>query len=241
MTNPGRTTKPERRAVRRYNRYAVHVLGVAEAARWHRRGLLLDEAAGFEHMLGDMFPGTRYDRAPAQFKANTLRMLGLIEGDDAANIGAGTVPADPATRERVERLLERARRVRFTEGPNAHGFIEDTHISVGYHNGAHHADAMFAAWAAFAQGRQAAEYDAWDGNPWHDSADGASPRAPRMNPGFVIIDDPHPDDDPFPEVESVEVEPDGFLTLTYARDPNEVDALHAEAIERALDEEYNDE
>lgn len=232
MTNPGRTTKPERRAVRRYNRYAVRVLGVAEAARWHRDGILLDEAEGFEHMLAEMFPGTRYDRrhdrAPVDLTPNTLRMLGLIEGDDVANIGAGTVPADAASRERVERMVAAAEA----------NLYNPERLATVWRNWVLYGE-MTSPMGRFNAIRRP------DGSAAIiDQANDSAPSAPRMNgynPGFVIIDEPNPDEDPFPTVESVEVEPDGFLTLTYARDPFEADAARAEAIDHMLEKDYDDE
>lgn len=57
MRNPNRTTKPERRAIRRYNPYAARILGVAQAARWYRDGILLDEAEGFDNILDSVLYG----------------------------------------------------------------------------------------------------------------------------------------------------------------------------------------
>lgn len=57
MRNPNRTTKGERRFVRRYNPYAARILGVAQAARWYREGVLLDEASGFDNLVNDLMSG----------------------------------------------------------------------------------------------------------------------------------------------------------------------------------------
>lgn len=87
MRNPNRTTKRERRAVRRYNPYAARVLGAAEAARWYRRGILLDEAAGFDNILNDLkhgpVPLDLNDRVNATIdgKRDRLeRILGTVPG-----------------------------------------------------------------------------------------------------------------------------------------------------------------
>lgn len=52
--NANRTTKGERRFVRRYNPYAARALGIAQAARWYREGVLLDEARGFDNLVNDL-------------------------------------------------------------------------------------------------------------------------------------------------------------------------------------------
>lgn len=63
--NPNRTTKPERRLIRRRNPTMCRILGVAQAARWHRDGWLLDEAKAFESMAADIL----YGRPPADLDA----------------------------------------------------------------------------------------------------------------------------------------------------------------------------
>lgn len=86
MRNPNRTTKGERRFVRRYNPYAARVLGAAEAARWYRRGILLDEAAGFDNILNDLKHG------PVRLDLND-RVNATIDGKrDRLERILGTVP-----------------------------------------------------------------------------------------------------------------------------------------------------
>lgn len=73
MRNPNRTTKRERRAVRQYNPYAARILGVAQAARWHREGILLDEARGLDNLVNDALyglpPDDLFDKMLARVKA----------------------------------------------------------------------------------------------------------------------------------------------------------------------------
>lgn len=66
--NANRTTKPERRLIRRRNPTMCRILGVAQAARWHRDGFLLDEAKAFETMAADVL----YGRPPADLDDRVL-------------------------------------------------------------------------------------------------------------------------------------------------------------------------
>lgn len=54
MRNPNRTTKAERRAVRRWNPTAARILGTAEAARLWRDGLLYAEGDSLERIMADI-------------------------------------------------------------------------------------------------------------------------------------------------------------------------------------------
>lgn len=69
--NPNRTTKPERRRIRRRNPTMSRILGVAQAARWHRDGFLLDEAKAFETMAADVL----YGRPPGDLGDRVMRVL----------------------------------------------------------------------------------------------------------------------------------------------------------------------
>jgi hypothetical protein len=71
--NPNRTTKPERRLIRRRNPTMSRILGVAQAARWHREGFLLDEAKAFETMAADVL----YGRPPADLDDRVMRVLAV--------------------------------------------------------------------------------------------------------------------------------------------------------------------
>lgn len=85
MRNPNRTTKPERRAIRRYNPYAARILGVAQAARWHREGILLDEARGFDNLVNDALyglpPADLFDKMLARVKAQCPTHTGYEVSD----------------------------------------------------------------------------------------------------------------------------------------------------------------
>jgi hypothetical protein len=86
MRNPNRTTKGERRFVRQYNPYAARVLGVAQAARWYRDGILLDEAQGFDNLVNDLMYG------PVPLDLNELVTAALGRQRDALERKMGTVP-----------------------------------------------------------------------------------------------------------------------------------------------------
>jgi hypothetical protein len=223
MRNPSRTTKTERRLARRYNPTAARVLGVAEAARWYRNGSLLDEAEGFASIVNDL-------------------KYGIIPDDLNDRVDAAIY----AQRDALERTLGALP-----------GALNPTSSNVNHYSGG----------------------------------------PTGYTPGFVIIDEPNPAEVRYPTVESVTVEPDGWLNLKYAphisagldvhqvdqgvlqeliddtpeaqpsdtmfgvwesyragrtlgeayldwdgdpwRDPNEVDAMHAEAIENALNDDHD--
>lgn len=86
MRNPNRTTKPERRAIRRYNPYAARVLGVAQAARWYREGILLDEVEGFDNILNSVLYG------PVPLDLNELVNAALDDPRDRLERILGTAP-----------------------------------------------------------------------------------------------------------------------------------------------------
>lgn len=86
MRNPNRTTKPERRAIRRYNPYAARILGIAQAARWYRDGILLDEAEGFDNILNSVLYG------PVPLDLNELVNAALDGQRDRLERILGTAP-----------------------------------------------------------------------------------------------------------------------------------------------------
>lgn len=185
--NANRTTKPERRFVRRYNPYAARILGVAEAARWHREGILLDEARGFDNILNDL----KYGIVPLDLGD---LVNAAIDGQRHAlecKLGVGPGMLTPNS-SNVNNLSGTHTGYEVSDGPNPHITLKyPMHISVPYRNGARQADATFAAlYQAYRKGREAGEeYLEWNGDPWHD--------------------------------------------------PNEVAAVHAEAIENALNDDID--
>lgn len=195
MRNPNRTTKPERRAVRRYNRYAVRVLGVGEAARWHRDGILLDEAEGFENLVDDVLygpvPDDLNDRVTAAYDAQRdalERKLGGAPGmlkSTSSNTNYHDMrQLEPGEWQTTVDATRRAPAV--VTIPESLG---GGTFTVPHRNGARQADAMFGTfYQAYREARERAEaYLEWNGDPWHD--------------------------------------------------PNEVAAVHAEAIENALNDD----
>lgn len=70
MRNSNRTTKAERRAAKQWNALAARTFGVAEAARYMRDGVLLDEATGLDRLmyatLFDDGYAIAYDTAPVE-------------------------------------------------------------------------------------------------------------------------------------------------------------------------------
>lgn len=201
MRNPNRTTKPERRHIRRYNRYAVRVLGVAEAARWHRDGILLDEAKGFENLVVAVLygpvPDDLNDRVTAALDAQRdalERKLGVGPGiltATSSNVNYHDMrQLEPGEWQATVDATRRAPAVVTIPESLGGGTFEVPHrFTVPHRNGARQADATFGAlYQAYREGRDAGdEYLEWDGDPW--------------------------------------------------RDPNEVAAVHAEAIENALNED----
>lgn len=186
MRNPNRTTKGERRFVRRYNPYAARTLGIAQAARWYREGVLLDEARGFDNLVNDLKYG------PVPLELNDLVNAAIDGQRDRLEriLGIGPGMLTPTGSNVNHHGTHTGYEV--SDGPNPHITLKyPMHISVPYRNGARQADATFAAlYQAYRKGREAGEeYLEWNGDPWHD--------------------------------------------------PNEVAAVHAEAIEHALNDDID--
>jgi hypothetical protein len=249
--NPNRTTKPERRFVRRYNPYAARALGIGMAARWYRDGVLLDEARGFENILNDLkhgiVPLDLNDRVNAAINGQRdalERKLGLgpgmltpnsshvnhYSGGDAEPLG----PSECGHYEVVDMAMNvDALAVPYLSEPRPQ-LTPDSWVTIEGAEGS----AWFAKYQAYRAGLDLGPgYVAWDGEPWAESEKGAAEGA--------IYD----------------VEADGTATLhdctlapcgwTQPRagvpyedeitDPNEGAAMHAEAIENALNDDINPE
>lgn len=236
MRNPNRTTKRQRRHIRRYNRYAARVLGVAEAARWHRDGILLDEAEGFENLVADVLygpvPDDLNDRVTAAYdaqRADLERKLGVASGILTAT--------SSNSNDRTTRIM---------------------HMSVPHRNGAHQADATFGAlYQAYRKGRELGDAVELPATPEFAPIDDIV--APlKVSTDYIA---PVGGIEPEPlgrsacghyEVSDTSMLVDGLFIRELAEeraaayvawngdpwhDPNEVAAVHAEAIENALNDD----
>lgn len=114
MRNPNRTTKRQRRAIRRYNPYAVRVLGLAEAARWHREGILLDEARGFDNILNDL----KHGPVPLDLDARVTAALDRQRHALEARLGIGPGMLTP-TSSNVNNYSVHERKLDLTAAVNA--------------------------------------------------------------------------------------------------------------------------
>lgn len=181
MRNPNRTTKPERRLIRRRNPTMSRILGVAQAARWHRDGFLLDEAKAFENMAADVL----YGRPPADLDDRVMRVLAVTPNYTEAT--GYTVEPDGWI--------------------NLH---YPSHISLGA-DGAAAGEALAAAWegtdtvtlhdcdiapCGWKQPRAGLDdtdgYAAWDGEPWRDPNEVATVHAEAIE--NALNDDIDPGD-----------------------------------------------
>lgn len=127
MRNPTRTTKRERRFIRRYNPYAARILGVAEAARWYREGVLLDEARGFDNILNDL----KYGIVPLDLND---RVNAAIDGQrDRLERILGTIPgALKSTSSNVNHHGGTHTGYEVSDGPNPHITLKyPPHVSLG--------------------------------------------------------------------------------------------------------------
>lgn len=238
--NRNRTTKPERRFVRRYNPYAARALGIGMAARWYRDGVLLDEARGFENILDDLKHGT----VPLDLNE---RVNAAIDGQRDAlerKLGLGPGMLTPTSSNvnhysggNVEPL-----------GPSECGHYEVVDMAMN-------ADflAMPESWFAKYEEYRKAHEDG-DKMVWHEDE-------PMIE---FPLDKPFAPIDPslLPAAPAIyDVEADGTATLhdctiapcgwTQPRagvpyedevtEPNEGAAMHAEAIENALNDDINPE
>lgn len=153
MRNPNRTTKPERRFIRRYNPYASRALGVAAAARWHREGILLDEARGFDNILNDL----KYGVVPSDLND---RVNAAIDGQRHAL--EARLGAPPGTFTPTSSNVNH-----YSVHEPMLALIADEEPRVGiptittYHDGAD--DVL-----GFTDTTDPSGYEDWDGNPWHD-------------------------------------------------------------------------
>lgn len=213
MRNPERTTKAERRAAKRWNRLAARTFGVAEAARYMRAGVLLDEAAGLDRlayaMLVDRYsdvmsrlvePRPRpSDDLAAWAKATAERAGNAVLAehglDDRYTVVYDTTGAAPVGD------LDAPTHTGYEigTGPNPHITLKyPPHVSfvasVPYRNGKHHVDGLAEAWRKFQEGRDMAEYATdWDGGPWHDPNEAAALSAEAIED--ALADDVTDEDD----------------------------------------------
>lgn len=175
--NPNRTTKPERRLIRRRNPTMCRILGVAQAARWHRDGWLLDEAKAFESMAADIL----YGRPPADLDARVNTAIDALAAAldvrrDALTPTSSNVnhysggPVDIPTL--TPRFAPIAHLVGNAEaeplGPSACGHYEVVDMTPR----AGLADDGAAAAEALAEA-----YESWDGDPWRDPDEVTAMRA----------------------------------------------------------------
>ncbi len=272
MRNPNRTTKRQRRHIRRYNRYAARVLGIAKAARWHRDGILLDEAKGYDNLVNDLkygpVPDDLNDRVTAAYEAQRATL------ERKLGVGPGMLTA---TSSNSNNLATHAG-YEVSDGPNPHITLKyPPHTSfvasVPYRNGARQADAMFAAWEAYRKGRELGDTVEVPATPeFAPIADivGAAevstdyiapvggiepePLGPSACGHYEVFDTPMRVDATLHITENNLTElVDGLFIRELAEeraaayvawngepwhDPNEVAAVHAEAIENALNNDY---
>lgn len=234
MRNPNRTTKRERRAIRRYNPYAARILGVAEAARWYREGVLLDEARGFDNILNDL----KYGMVPLDLDD---RVNAAIDGQrDRLERILGTIPgALKSTSSNVNHHGGTHTGYEVSAGPNPHITLKyPPHISLGA-AGAPAADAL----AAAIKARQGGY-----------GVDLTEPEAEPLGPsecGHYEVVDIRPNLNVIAMPESWFAKYEAYRKGREAgeeyadwdgdpwRDPNEVAAVHAEAIENALNDDID--
>jgi hypothetical protein len=241
MRNPNRTTKGERRFVRQYNPYAARILGVAQAARWYRKGVLLDEARGFDNLVNDIMygivPCDLNDRITATLDAQRDALAAAV----AARLngyGAGLdhykpEPLGPSACGHYEVVEETmsvdALAVPYLSEPRPQVVPESWVTMEGAEEGQ-----WFAKYQAYREGREAG-----DKMVWHEDE-------PMVE---FPIDEPFAPIDPsllLGEYQAYRAGLDlgpGYVAWDGGpwRDPNEVAALHAEAIEDALNDDIDPE
>jgi hypothetical protein len=222
--NPNRTTKPERRFIRRYNPYAARILGVAQAARWYREGILLDEARGFDNILDDL----KYGIVP--FDLND-RVNAAIDGQRRALERKLGIAPDMLAATSSDVNHYSAHEPRFTlntdgtthtgyevgTGPNAHITLKyPPHISLGP-VGAAAAESLAAAWEAEPLGpSECGHYEVVETAMSMDAIALTPETIARLGLGDYADWDGNP-----------------------WHDPNEVAAMHAEVIERELNDDID--
>lgn len=279
MRNPNRTTKRQRRHIRRYNRYAARVLGVAKAARWHRDGILLDEAKGYDNLVNDLkygpVPDDLNDRVTAAYDAQRATL------ECKLGVGPGMLKSTSSNANyRDMRQLkpgEWQATIDATRRAPAVVTIPESlgggTFTVPHRNGAHQADAMFAAWEAYRKGRELGDTVEVPATPeFAPIADivGAAevstdyiapvggiepePLGPSACGHYQVFDTPMRVDATLHITENNLTElVDGLFIRELAEeraaayvawngepwhDPNEAAAVHAEAIENALNNDY---
>lgn len=218
MRNPNRTTKGERRSVRRYNPYAARILGVAQAARWYREGVLLDEASGFDNLVNDLMYGappadlvdrtmcvieaaptyttaTGYDVGPDGW-INAHYPMHVSTGIDVRQLEPGewqemvdAVRRAPGTITIPENLGGSTFAVPHLSEPRPQVVPESWVTIEGAEGGQ-----WFAKYQAYREGREAGEeYLKWNGDPWHDPNEVAAVHAEAIED--ALNDDIDPGDE----------------------------------------------
>jgi hypothetical protein len=237
--NPNRTTKPERRFIRRYNPYAARILGVAQAARWYREGILLDEARGFDNIINDL----KYGIVPSDL--NELVDVAIDAQRHALEARLGAPPgAFTPTSSNVNHHSGTHTGYEVGTGPNPHITLKyPPHISFGI------------------------DVHQLDQGAWQELVD-ATHRAPASltipeSPGGGTAEVYHGDAEPLGpsecghyevvetamSMDAIALTPETIARLGLGdyvdwgdnpwHDPNEVAAMHDEVIERELNDDID--
>lgn len=190
MRNPNRSTKPERRAVRASNPTVCRAMGIAAAVRLQRQRSMRPEAEQLDRFTRAMGLETLMSESPDPDVNHWS-----THGPDVDALAARAGQITDALAEQYRNWLLNGEMTspsgRFRAVRNWAGgakIIDEEHAIPDINLG-----------------------------PEPPIAPGSVlGRMRGHNPGFTIIDEPNPDDVPYPTAESVTVEPDGWITLKYA-------------------------